>query len=264
MKFLSVFSFFLFSPFFCFYPACGQVQKATPEHAPTVYLLDIKKGSPQKDSAAVPQVFKKADVLVLEAHPDSLSLQNQRLFVEEGFYKDHLKKHLPSRIFAQLDTLLSQLGHPLGHMPRMKPWLITQTLFDIEGQRNGDYQEALPRYLLDQATTHDLKLQLLEPNDKRKLLLARLPDKAQIHYLSRTLNMHEQLSSKEFIEKEATLFPVAIQQFLYRQNKEWSLQIMGLLNHGQTPIIAIDYRYIQGEEGLVEILKKEGVKIVLL
>ncbi len=255
MKFLSVFSFILFSYFLFFYSA---------GHAQTVYLLDLKKGPQHKDSAAVSHVFQKATVLVLEAHPDSLSLQNQRLFVENGFYKDHLQNHLPPAMYNQLDSLLSGLGHPLGHMPRMKPWLIVQTLFDIEAQRNGGYQEALPRYLLDQAATHHLELQLLESNDKRKSLLARLPDQRQIRYLSRSLHMHEQSPSKAFIEKEAALFPTVIQQLLCRQNREWAQQIIDLLQKGQTPIIALDYRYIQGEKGLVEILKKEGVQITFL
>lgn len=224
--------------------------------------MDVKKGLQGEDSSTVSRVFKKATVLVLEAHPDSLSLQNQRLFVEKGFYKDHLKNHLPPAVFDQLDTLLTQLGHPLGHMPRMKPWLITQTLFDIEFQRNTGNPEALPRKLLEEAATHHLNLHLLESKDKRKALLAQLPDKKQLHYLSRVLKMHEQLPVKEFIKKEAALFPADIQQLLYRQNKKWSLQIMDLLNKGQTPLIAIDYRYIQGKKGLVEILKKEGVQII--
>lgn len=266
MKILYAFFLFFFSPCL-FLSVHGQVQKAALQDPHTVYLINTQKALQlsREDSSAISQVFKKkATVLVLEAHPDSLSLQDQRLFVEKGFYKDHLKNHLPSKVFNRLDTLLSQLGHPLGHLPRMKPWLITQTLFNIELQRNGISQEAMLNYLLNQAATHHLQLQVLESKDSRKLLLANLPDKKQVHYLSRALKMHEQLPSKKFIEKEAALFPVEIQRFLDQQNKKWFAQIKDLLSKGQTPIIAIDYPYIQGEKGLIKILQKEGVQILFL
>ncbi len=108
-----------------------------------VYLLGSVHLQSEEGAALdrrVLDVLGRVDEVVFEVDPDIVSPQDiQRITMEKGMYPPHdsLDAHLQPETRALLGEVAPQLGVPPMMLQRMRPWLLSITLVQLQMQREG-------------------------------------------------------------------------------------------------------------------------------
>lgn len=214
------------------------------------------------------------DRLILAHHPDSISYQYQRLYTEKGFYKDndHIKNHLPKKLFKNLDKRFTELGLPLGHHPRMKPWLMTKSLYNLELKNSGLEEDRVAPYFMRKAQALNWTISIINNEDKKLAALYQLSEKDQIKVLKRAVKTSENRLSA--IKKTAqewnknTLQKIPAPKIIKKQNRHnlstWFKAIEASIASKETPLLLLDFQDTETINGLIKRLKKEGFRIQAL
>lgn len=230
------------------------------------------------------QAFDKADLIVFDKSPMDLKAEYQRLFAEKGFYPENemLAEHLDTKLYKKLEKRLEELESPLGHMPRMKPWLIAISLNNLETEAAGYSRKALKEYYFHQATEEEKEISTLDNVLSEQSLLSNLSEEAQIEYLAHSLknsrkNIRQQSklfktwkkgNFKKFsslVRKQQKRLPSDIKEIQNKIQQSIPInQLVEIVNSGQNLIIFIDASQLVGKNSLLKKLKSAGVEITEL
>lgn len=227
------------------------------------------------------EAFEKTDALALEVNIDSLMMQSQFFFVEKGFYaaEDRLENHLPDSTYQKLDARLTELQFPLGHVNRMKPWLITMTLQALEVQKAGFNQPGLDQYFFNKAKEAEKPVYSLETAEFQQNIFAGMDDEKQVEYLDYMLSNSKENADDlgrlidfwksgdseamgNLMEKELKDYSEDMyNKLLVDRNKNWIPRIQNILKEGKTPLIVVGAGHLAGSDSVIYLLKQEGFRV---
>lgn len=246
------------------------------------YLLEVVPGAEEQlesDSIFLQQL-QKTTVLFIENHPDSLAYQYQRLYTERGFYEtgDHLQNHLSKTTFASLETRLEELNAPsFGHHPRMKPWLLAETLHRLELKKAGLNPDKTLRFFIRIAKKKNQKIYLLKNFSKTLDTLSSLSDTRQIHYFENILKQSnnrlaflEKLPAQydntdlekfqELAKREYRLLPKSLRLKEAQKFQAWIREIENVVKKGETPLIVINLMHADRSQYFRNMLRENDLE----
>lgn len=249
----------------------------TKEHK-EVYLLGLPSFS-EKDLKKIPDkikpVFNGSKTLIFDYHLDSLRLEYQRLYTEKGFYQNEesLHDHLDENLYENLEKELDFLGNPLGHHPRVKPWLVAHSFTFSEDQKAGYETHGLQNSFLKWAKQSHKKIISLKNLPSEQFILSELSEEDQIEYLQyRVENSRQNLVQKpEFYkawqEGNLTKFERLLEkknlpekfELILQKNQIDMSQILDVFKIEENILIIMDANRLVGEKSFLKSLEDKGI-----
>ena len=224
-------------------------------------------------SEQVLKAYQNTDALVLELDPTNPAVlaEMQQLSVNPGF--ENIYKALPEADYEKIDQVLTtNFGVGLEQMGVMKPFvlmsMLTMTLFPCEqlespeiyfvGLANEDGREiidletaALQMGIFDEIPT-DLQMQeMLRMLDLEGVEEFQAMKKA---YLAEDLLALDEVMTSNVMMKEWEHL------ILSDRNKQWVKDLVPVMPE-KSLFIAVGAGHLPGEEGVIELLRKEGFRV---
>jgi len=245
----------------------------------TVHLLkpDVTWRAPALETA-----LNEADTLVLEADIASPESQAglQKLIMEYGNFPEgqSLSGVLEDEDEAVVSAVLQANGIPLQAVENVKPWMIGLQLGMMQIMKAGyDPQSGVETLLL--ADAGDKKLAYLETAETQIKVLGGAPIDEQVKGLMATLSTLE--LGEEYLDtlvaewadgdvkgvgrmmSNPAMFGTqqAYDALLTTRNENWIPTLKALLEEPGTKFVAVGAGHLAGPDSVVDMLKKEGIKV---
>jgi uncharacterized protein YbaP (TraB family) len=252
----------------------------------TVYVfgtVHVGRGDFYPLPPVVENAYRASRVVVLEI--DSTDVQALTAAVAVGMYQppDTLDKHLPAPLLQRLRTALEGIGLPYEQAQRMKPFMAMLMLTSVAYSRLGyDASMGIDIHLADRAAKDGKRIVQLESAASQFAMMDSLSAGLQEELLAITLDEIEsgQVSSlvKEMLsawmksdlgtlqrvlsEEERKLSPARAREFhekfLASRNMAMARKIDSMLKERTPAFIAVGAAHVLGEDGLIELLRKNG------
>ncbi|WP_166442986.1 TraB/GumN family protein [Phragmitibacter flavus] len=248
----------------------------------TIHLL-------RKKDHPLPTVFDRAyadsSKMVFELPPDSDGDPKAVQMMQKlGAYgpDDALAKHVSSSTMALLESWLKKHQQPVEVFSTMRPWMLALTIAATEYQQIG----AEPGYGVDQHFEERAKrdgkvAEGLETVEFQLNIFAGLSAELQEELLLQTLSEAEAIGKdfeellaawrvgdadklQQFLFRDADKYPDLMEAFLTRRNKAWVEPVMGHLKGEGTAFVLVGAGHLGGENGLIDLLIKEGCTVTQL
>ncbi len=254
----------------------------------TVYLLGsihLLKESNYPLAAAIESAFTNSEIAVFEA--DVAELEQPATQVKlmtkarlpEG---ETLKDQLSAPTYEQFLEHAKRLELPEMVFSQFKPSLAAIMLAMFELQKLGfDPARGVDKHFFERARkegkqtgaleTVDFQINLITGFSKEEgelLMQTTLKDMDKTRQMYDDILKAWQVGDADALEKlinEALReAPVIAKRMLTDRNQTWLPKIRELLNSGKTAIVIVGAGHLVGREGVVELLKKEGLKVTQL
>ncbi|WP_372793941.1 TraB/GumN family protein [Pontiella sp.] len=230
----------------------------------------------------IEQAYSNAATLVLEVDMgEMMSPRTQQLILSKAMLKqpDSLQTMLSPEVYTQLETVAAESGIPLAALQQFKPWFATMTLTIVKMKKMGlDENLGLDRHFYTRAQQDGKKVIGLESIDFQIALFNSLAEEnpddfvtralAEIdqieHELNRLLEAWEtgDLQALETIINRCFIdYPKQYKTFITDRNKAWVRQLDDMLNSGETHMVVVGAGHLPGEEGVINLLKKQGFSV---
>lgn len=235
---------------------------------------------------AVEKAFQEAKVLVVEADVEKIDQGKvQALTLSTGLLQDGstLADHLSKPLWASVQRACKRAGLPEIVVSKMRPWLAAVTLMGVLLKKAGISPEnGIERHLLERARGKK-RIAELESVEAQLRLFASFDDEQQVAFLAYTLEDVDHLTRqtdelldawkhgntaylegllREIREKKETR---PIYDVLFRdRNTKMVGKILHDLKSGEVHLVVVGAAHLVGEDGLVAMLKKHGVRITRL
>jgi uncharacterized protein len=245
----------------------------------TVHLLG-KSDYPLPDEFE--QVFRKIDLLVLEADLDALSKpKEQAQLVRSLMYSNGttLKDKIKPKTFRALERYCKANNLTITAMQKMKPAMVVLTLTMAELKRLGLADAGVDQFFLEKAKSKGKKITGLETAEaqintlenmgkghENELILSTLKEfKKTPEFMGdmkkawRTGNLAdlEQVGIKAMRAE----FPELNKSLLTNRNNAWLPKIKAMLGTPERELVLVGALHLAGEEGVLAQLKKQGFVI---
>lgn len=205
----------------------------------------------------------------------------QAKMLELGLYPEgrDLYRNLDGNTRRALEEKLSELGLPLEHFARFKPWVVALTLASVELQRMGfDVNYGIDVHFFHRATKDGKEIGYLEPAEYQVNLLARMSKQDQNSFLSQTLRDLELVSQlaadivsywktgdteslHALLFKSFKDYPNIHARLLIQRNKKWVSKIENLTRERKNFLVVVGVGHLVGPDGLLDLLRKRGYKL---
>lgn len=244
----------------------------------TVHLL-------RKQDYPLPQAFedayKASDVLTFETDTKGLSDPNLSFTVmQKGMYQDgrSLKTVLSEEVYTLLNEASTKLGVPLVTIQGMKPGLAVTTLSAIQLRKEGLGQEGVDIFYTNKATEDKKEIQQLETIESQIDRITEMGEGKEDEFIKYSLQdmvgMKEKMDSlidswkkgeTKSMEEEIVAmkkdYPETYKSLLVDRNNNWMPQILSYLENGTKAFVLVGSLHLYGEDGLLNLLKKQAYTI---
>lgn len=251
----------------------------------TVYLVGsvhlLKNDSYPLDEA-FDTAFSDAQNIVFEMNFDSAAtMEMQQLALQKAMFsgEGNLKTNIPESTFKLVDSLSTSVGLDINRLLVFKPWMVATTIMMVKLQKMGfDPNLGLDRYFFAKAKENNKTILDFETFRQQLGFIDNLPMNIQNKMIIQ-MALEFKTIEKEFngivdawktgnsehLEKyllesfksEPELYDILLTQ----RNLSWLQQIRKFLNDDQSYMIVVGAAHMIGENGLVELLKKENYTI---
>jgi len=290
-KLLSAFFAVIFASSLLFIPdALCQPQKSflwrIRSEANTVYVLGSLHFSKQEIyplRQEIENAFDQSDFLVVEANVNDIGKTDVQKLIEGALYpaNDRLEKHVSAETFERVKKEMGELGLPPELIDKQKPWFLAMTIVALESAKLGlDPKLGIDMYFLSKAQGKK-KILELESLDYQIGVLSGLSDKDQelfLVYTLKDLNILEQELDKMIrawtsgdtkameafmtrsVSEDKRLSSI-YEKLVYERNKEMAMKIKNFLKAKETYFIIVGAGHLVGNEGIIELLKRDGYRV---
>jgi len=231
----------------------------------------------------IENAFDQADFLVVEANVNDIGKVDVQKLAGSALYpaNDTLAKHLSGETYEQVKKETGALGIPVELINKQKPWFLSMTLVALESLKLGfDPNYGIDKYFLKKAEGKK-KILELESFDYQIELLSNLPDREQELFLIYTLKdlniMEQELDGltrawstgdtkgmesilTRSLSEDKTLSPI-YEKLVYERNKKMASKIGDFLKAKETYFVIVGAGHLVGNEGIIELLKRDGYRI---
>lgn len=191
-----------------------------------------------------------------------------------------LRDELGDDLYKQLSDASAQVGVPEVTLRRMRPWLAAVSLSAIAATRMGLNPEAgVDRAILTQANALGLPVEGLETADEQFAYLSSLDGDAGKALVQQTVedlrdaktlfdrlltawaSGNPALLEQELVDRTATESPAVNEALLIARNRNWLPKLRQRLLEPGTTFVAVGAGHLVGPDGLVSLLRAEGVTV---
>lgn len=231
----------------------------------------------------VESAFKSSEVLVVEVDEAKVDqVKVQQLMMSKGFYSgtETIADHVNADTLKLLQKLLEETGVPYVTVARMRPGIIALTLTVAKIIQMGYSPElGIDRHFMQRARGKKQIQQLETTEEQMNLLLSFSNDDLLLKQTLVSLDKMEEMitdlinSWKEGDAKrmEKLMFTDQIDEFpefdkilkhlIDDRNVTMSIKIQHLLNDNKDYFVVVGAGHLIGDNGIVSILRKNGLSI---
>lgn len=255
----------------------------------SVYLLGsfhMLKAEDYPLAPAVDQVFDEAAKIYFEVSPEELNdPEAVKTTMKAGYLEGRtLEQSLKADIWRQLLQYCQANQLPIEPFQAMKPWLAAMTVANIEIAKAGFLPDlGLDKHYMEMARAARKETAGLETLAQQFSIFDQMDQSAQALFLSQTLKevqnpedlkeLHRrwrsgdvdgllQMLSKDSINQ----IPEFYRRINTERNYAWLPKIVSFLQENSThnALVVVGSLHLLGAEGLVHLLKGQGLKVVRL
>lgn len=245
----------------------------------TIHLL-------RKKDHPLPEVFHRAYAdskrVVFELPPDDNNNDKAVARMRElgVYYGDvGVDKHVSLETLNSFRKWLKKHDLPFEPFRMMRPWLLALTISTTEYQSIGAESEyGVDHYFEKKAKKDRKRTAGLETVEFQLNIFAGMNAELQEKLLLQTLAEVEAIGKnfddllhawrvgdadwiQQFMYRDADAFPDLMEEFLIKRNRSWVKPVMEYLKNGPTTFVLVGAGHLGGEQGLIELLRKEGCTI---
>jgi len=254
----------------------------------TVYLLGsihLLKESNYPLPAPIESAFSNSQIAVFEAdvsemeQPEAQMKLMTKARLPEG---QTLKDQLSAETYVQFQEQVKKLEMPDMVFAQFKPSLAAIMLAMLELQKLGfDPGHGVDKHFFDRARKDGKQIVPLETVDFQINLVTEftreegeLLMKATLKDIDNTRKMYGEIlkawqtgdaeALEKLINEAMREAPVIAKRMLTDRNHNWLPKVRELVRGNKTAIVIVGAGHLVGREGVVELLKKEGLKVTQL
>jgi uncharacterized protein YbaP (TraB family) len=245
--------------------------------------LHVLKSSAYPLAAEIDRAYTSSQRIAFETDIGTMMDPAIQLkMMELGVYPEgqDLFQNLSGRTKKNLEEKLKAFGLPPAYFGRFKPWFLAVTLTTLELQRLG-YN---PLYGIDihfytKAKADEKELVYLESVDYQLNLLGKMNAQDQQSFLNQTLkdlDISARLADNmmtawqngdadklhQLLYKSFDNYPGIENRLLIQRNKDWVPKIEDLLAKSNNSMVIVGAGHLIGPEGIVELLRQKGYRVV--
>lgn len=191
-----------------------------------------------------------------------------------------LRDELGDDLYERLSDASTQIGVPEVTLRRMRPWLAAVSVSAIAATRLGLNPEAgVDRAILAEANALGIAVEGLETADEQFAHLSSLDGEAGKALVRQTVedlrdaktlfdrllvawaSGDPALLEQELVDRMADESPAVNEELLVARNRNWLPKLRQRLLEPGTTLVAVGAGHLVGPDGLVAMLKAEGVKV---
>jgi uncharacterized protein len=226
--------------------------------------------------------YQQSGTVVFEADLGELeSIEVQTKLLTAGMLPadESLSQHLSKETYAALQAKLQSAFGQEAMFDRFRPWLAAVSLSVVEIQKLGfDPRQGIDKHFYEKARTDGKQIVPLETVEFQLGLFTGLSKEDQELFLKSTLEDIKRFSEifSDVIQSwktgdakklEALLLkimkehPALYKKLLTDRNRDWLPKVEKLVRDGKSAFVVVGMGHLVGEQSLVDLLRKNGVKV---
>jgi uncharacterized protein YbaP (TraB family) len=229
--------------------------------------------------------YQESRKIIFEVPPgETESPEYMEKFLSLAIYNDGttLKEHITTAAYAKAESFCKERNYPLEQYQFFKPTFLVMTLTVSEMNKIGaDPQKGIDNFFKDKAVqdgkatgsleTVDQQISLLTSMDASlgsEQILESIEELKQIEVMLGELLAAWRKGDEPKMEglyiKDLNLYPKLYQTLIVDRNNKWVRNIEGYLNGSGNTMVVVGAAHLVGADGLVNLLRKRGYKVVKL
>ena len=229
--------------------------------------------------------YQDSRKIIFEVPPgETESPEHMGKFLNLAIYNDGttLKEHISSAAYAKAESFCKERNYPLEQYQFFKPTFLVMTLTVSEMNKIGaDPQKGIDNFFKEKAVqdgkatgsleTVDQQISLLTSMDASlgsDQILESIEELKQIEVMLGELlaawRKGDEAKMEELYIKDLKLYPKLYQTLIVDRNNKWVRNIEGYLNGSGNTMLVVGAAHLVGADGLVNLLRKRGYKVVKL
>ena len=254
----------------------------------TVYLagsFHMLRASDYPLPAEFFRAYNDSRKIIFEVPPgETESPEYMERFLSLATYNDGttLKEHITTAAYAKAESFCKERNYPLEQYQFFKPTFLVMTLTVSEMNKIGaDPQKGIDNFFKDKAIqdgkatgsleTVDQQISLLTSMDAglgSDQILESIEELKQIEVMLGELlavwRKGDEAKMEELYIKDLKLYPKLYQTLIVDRNNKWVRNIEVYLNGSGNTMVVVGAAHLVGADGLVNLLRKRGYKVIKL
>jgi len=254
----------------------------------TVYLagsFHMLRASDYPLPAEFFRAYNDSRKIIFEVPPgETESPEYMERFLSLAIYNDGttLKEHITTAAYAKAESFCKERNYPLEQYQFFKPTFLVMTLTVSEMNKIGaDPQKGIDNFFKDKVVqdgkatgsleTVDQQISLLTSMDAglgSDQILESIEELKQIEVMLGELlavwRKGDEAKMEELYIKDLKLYPKLYQTLIVDRNNKWVRNIEVYLNGSGNTMVVVGAAHLVGADGLVNLLRKRGYKVIKL
>jgi uncharacterized protein YbaP (TraB family) len=254
----------------------------------TVYLagsFHVLRASDYPLPAEFFRAYNDSRKIIFEVPPgETESPEYIGKFLSMAIYNDGttLKEHITTAAYAKAERFCKERNYPLEQYQFFKPTFLVMTLTVSEMNKIGaDPQKGIDYFFKDKAMQDGKAIGSLETVDQQLSLLTSMDANLGSDQILESIEELKQIGvmlgeylavwrkgdeakMEELFIKDLKLYPKLYQTLIVDRNNKWVRNIEGYLNGSGNTMVVVGAAHLVGADGLVNLLRKRGYKVVKL
>jgi uncharacterized protein YbaP (TraB family) len=229
--------------------------------------------------------YKDSRKIIFEVLPgETESPEYMGKFLSLAIYNDGttLKDHITTAAYAKAENFCKARNYPLEQYQLFKPTFFVMTLTVSEMNKIGaDPQKGIDYFFKEKALQDGKTTESLETMDQQISLLTSMDVSFGSEQILESIGELKQMEimlgellavwrkgdaakMEELYIKDLKLYPKLYQTLIVDRNNKWVRNIEGYLNGSGNTMVVVGAAHLVGADGLVNLLRKRGYKVVKL
>jgi uncharacterized protein YbaP (TraB family) len=244
--------------------------------------LHVLKSDAYPLAKAVDDAYNASQKVVFETDLKAmLDPAVQAKMVDLGRYPEGqtIFQHISADMRTALKKKMTELGMPLEHFGRFRPWFLALTMTVLEMQRLGFSPEyGIDVHYYGRAVTDQKEIGFLESAEFQLNLLGKMSAKDQNAFLGQTLKdldlaaqmaddmlrfwkMGDADNLYEILFKSFEGYPQIENRLLRQRNQDWVKKLEEMMGEDKNVLVIVGAGHLAGPGSVVAILKEKGYKV---
>jgi uncharacterized protein len=229
---------------------------------------------------AVMDAYRDSKSLVMEINLDEIdSADVQAEMMQSAALPQgkSLAEILGAERYARAQDLAREAGADLALFDQFAPWFVAESISQLELMQLGfDPQSGVEMYFKGLSRTDGKSIEGLETAHDQIALFQNMPLDQQAEYLMSSLEQARDLPKEvnemvrawqhgdtawfqTEVKSDIGRDPALYQSFIVARNRKWVPRIEALLDGDKNYLIIVGTAHLVGKDGVIELLKKDGV-----